>query len=97
MASCSKNEQIIYRRANTKCCRYDLNVKMCFSIPLYLIIISADGAARRKLCGGGLWGFRGWAPLTSDGKRCPLVTVQGDDPSGFADNMMHAVLFQTTT
>lgn len=69
----------------------------CENVLQYLIIISADGAARRKLCGGGLRGFRGWAPLASDGKRCPLVTVQGDDPSGFVDSMMHAVFFQTNT
>ena len=62
----------------------------------YLIIISTDGAARRKLCGGGLWGFRGWSSLTSDGKCCSLVTVQSDDATGLVDHMMHAVFLQTT-
>lgn len=64
---------------------------------LYLIIISAEGAARRKLCGGGLWGSRGWPPLTGDGKGSPLVTVQGDDASRFIDHVMHAIFVQPTT
>lgn len=63
---------------------------------VYLIIISVEGAARRKLCGGGLWGFRGRPPLTGDGKRCPLVTVQGDDASGFVNHVMHAIFLQPT-
>lgn len=69
---------------------------MYFSSPLYLIIIRDDGAARRKLCGGGFGGFWGWPPLTGDGKRGPLVTVQGDDASGFVDHVMHAVFLQPT-
>ena len=87
-----KREHIQYKRLNTTCCGHDLNVrKMYFSCHLYLIIVSANGAARRKLCGGRLWGFRGWPPLTGNSKRCPLVTVQGDDASGFVDHVMHAV------
>lgn len=62
----------------------------------YLVVISADGAARRELSGGGLWSFRGWPPFTGDGKRCFLVTVKGDDSSSFVDHVMHAVFFQPT-
>lgn len=59
--------------------------------PQYLIAISADGAARRKLCGGVFWGFRGWTPLTGDGKRRSLVAVQGDYTPGFAHHVMNAI------
>jgi len=61
-----------------------------------LIIISANSAARRKLCCVVLWSFRGGSPLTGDGKRSSLVTVQGDDASGFVDHMMHAIFLQPT-
>lgn len=99
MASCSTNEQIIKKgkhkvlSISTK----EIMRKISFKrASVYLIIISADGAARRKLCAGGLWGFRCWPSLTGDGKCCPLVTVQGDDASGFVDHVMHAVFLQPT-
>lgn len=90
-------KQQTYRGVNTKCCQRGLKVEACCSVSLDLIIVTAEGAARRELCAGGLWGFRGRAPLAGDGKRCPLVTVQGDDPPGFVDDVMHAVFFQPTT
>lgn len=68
--------------------------KMLAQNHLDLIIICADGAARRKFCGGGFGGFRDRAPLAGDCKRCPLMTVQSDDASSFVDHVMHAVFFQ---
>lgn len=68
-----------------------------FSSSRYLVVVGAYGAARRKLCCGSFGGFWGRAPLTGDGKRSPLVPVQGDDPAGLVHNMMHSIFFQTTT
>lgn len=64
---------------------------------LYLLAIGAEDAAGRKVCVGGLWGFRGRAPLASDGKGCLLVAVESDDPTSFVDHVMHAVFFQAAT
>lgn len=63
----------------------------CTLVLLYLIILWADGAARRKLCGWVFWSFRSWTPLTGDGKRSSLVAIQSDDTSRFIDHVMHAV------
>lgn len=68
----------------------------CTLVLLYLIILWADGAARRKLCGWVFWRFRSWTPLTGDGKRSSLVAIQSDDTSRFIDHVMHAVFLQAT-
>lgn len=61
--------------------------------PKYLVILGVDGAARRKLCAGRLWGFWDWSSFTGDSKRCLLVTVQSNNAPSFVDHMLHAVLF----
>lgn len=73
--------------------RLNVDFQRVFQNFLYLVGISADGAAWRKLCSGGFGGFRGWTPLTGDGKRSPLVAVERDDPSCFVDDVMDAIFF----
>lgn len=64
---------------------------------VHLVVVRAESAARRELCGGTLRSFGGRAPLACDGEGCPLVTVKGDDPPGFVDHVMHAIFFQPGT